>query len=235
MLCMPIPHVRSDLVNVPGAFSRTVSRKGTLSVELLAAALWNAFADGARVMRNDVSDPDVVRTIDAGVLSLPTGRIVISDPFLDPWNDTLSVRVPPGNYPVLLSIIRDDVALVMVVLGNGKPASWQPADPPYFSVDSATGCLMDHKVCRFLHRKAEADRYDRYTDRFRDALDANDGLSATCCIDTESGANIVLFRTWGGDGRFPSFFGYDPSGSVACLVTDMYLSMDVVDAVVLPD
>ncbi len=123
-------------------------------MQLPGPALWDVFADGARVVRSDDGTVETARTLEMGNLTLPTGRIVVSDPFLNPWIDPFSVRVSPDTYPVLLSVIRGDAALVMVAFGNGPPISWQPADPPAFSVDSATGCLMDQKVCRFLRPKS---------------------------------------------------------------------------------
>jgi hypothetical protein len=184
------------------------------------------FVDGAQVVRTDDQTVDTARTLYAGYLTLPTGRIVASDPFLDPWNEPFSARVPPGSYPVLLSMIRGDIALVMVAFGDNPPVTWQSAEPPAFGVDSAAGCLMDQRVCRFLRKKAQADKYERYYRRFRDALDETDEAWANCCIDPTSGANVVLFRTWGGDGCFRSYFGYTASGALACLVTDMYLEFD---------
>ena len=200
-------------------------------MKLPSPALWQVFADGAEVVRNDDGTIESSRTLDIGHLTLPTGRIVVSDPFLDPWNEPFSVHVPPGSYPVLLSVIRGDAALVMIAFGDGPPVSWRPTDPSTFGVDSGTGVLMDQKVSRFLRRKAEAARYERYSQRFRDALDEEDGLSANCCIERRTGANVVLFRTWGGDGTFPSYFGFAADGSVACLVTDMYLAFDCVTEV----
>jgi hypothetical protein len=131
-------------------------------------------------------------------------------------------------YPVLLSLIKDDVALVMVNLGEGPPVRWHAAKPATFGVDSATGCLMDDKVCSFLRRKAEEDKYDKFIRRFQDALEENEGLWGNCCVGSATGANVVLFRTWRGDGVFPSFFGYNVEGEVVCLVIDMFLSLDQV-------
>jgi hypothetical protein len=196
-------------------------------MEMLRRALWDVFADGARIVADD-GTVATTRTLDAGHLTLPTGRIVASDPLLDPWNEPFSIRVRPGTYSVLLAVVSGEPALVMVSFDDGPPVSWQLTDPPAFSVDSATGCLMDYKVCRFLRRKAEADKYERYSRRFGDALGETDGLWANYCIDAKSGANVVLFRTWGGDGSFQSYWGYTAGGSVACLVTDMYLDLDTV-------
>jgi hypothetical protein len=195
-------------------------------VELPGPSLWDLFADGARIAT--INGTTTAHTLDLGYLTLPTGWIVASDPFLDPWNEAFSVRVRPGAYLALLAVVQGDAASVMVYFGDGPPVSWRPADPPAFAVDSATGCLMDQKVWRFLRRRAEEDRYERYARRFREALDEADGLWANYCVDPESGANIILFRTWGGDGHFPSFFGYSGDGSKVCLVTDMYLSSECV-------
>lgn len=191
-------------------------------MELPDSALWRVFADGARIVHRPGRAVETARTRDAGWLNLPSGRIVASDPFLDPWNDPFSFRVAPGAYPVLLSTIDDDVALVMVAFGEEPPASWRPADPPDFSVDGGAGCLMDRKTSRFLRRKATAGSYDRYSRRFLDALDEADDPWANIAVDS-SGGDVVLFRTWGGDGRFHAYVGKAADGATACLVIDMYL------------
>lgn len=209
----------------------TVSRhETTVTMDLPSNALWDAFTDGHRF---EIDDGKAVttRVADAGCLVLTTGQIVVSDPILDPFNKPFSVSVPADTYPVLLSLIEDEVALVMVVFAEGPPVRWQAAKPDSFSVDSATACLMDHKVCRFLRRKAENDKYERYIRRFQDAMEENDGLWGSYCVDPESGANVVLFRTWDGDGVFPSFFGYDAEGEVVCLVIDTFLCFDHVPGV----
>jgi hypothetical protein len=194
-------------------------------MELPRNALWDAFTDGHRFQTDDGKFV-TTRIADAGALVLATGRIVVSDPILDPFKKPLSVDVPADTYPVLLSLIKDDVALVMVNFGEGPPIHWQAANPKTFGVDSATGCLMDHKVCRFLRRKAVDDKYDKYSRRFQDALEENEGMWGSYCVDAASGANVVLFRTWGGDGVFPSFFGYNSVGEVVCLIIDMFLCFD---------
>lgn len=194
-------------------------------MNLPTSALWQAFADGHRFLTADGKEV-ATRIADAGTLVLPTGRIVVSDPILDPFNKPFTLAVPSGKYSVLLSLIEDEVGLVMVSFAEGTPVRWQITKPESFGVDSATGCLMDYKVCRFLRRKAENNGYDRYARGFENALEENDGLWGSYCMDSESGANVLLFRTWGGDGVFPSFFGYDSQGELVCLITDMFLASD---------
>src|SRR5262245_6782516 len=194
-------------------------------MELPSNALWDAFTDGCRFQTDD-GGLVTVRVADAGPLVLPTGRIVVSDPMLDPFNKPFSVAVRADTYPVLLSLVNEEVALVMVRFSEGAPVRWEAATPATFSVDSATGCLMDHKVGRFLRRKAEDDNYDKYSRRFQEALEEHEGMWGSYRVDAASGANVVLFRTWGGDGEFPSFFGYNAAGQVDCLVIDMFLCSD---------
>ena len=194
-------------------------------MELPSNALWDAFTDGHRFQTVD-GEIVTTRIMDAGGLVLPTGRIVVSDPILDPFNKPFSIAVAPNTYPVLLSLIKDDVALVMVNFADGPPVRWHAAKPESFGVDSATGCLMDHKVCRFLRRKAVDEKYEKYSRRFQNALEENEGLWGSYCVDAASGANVLLFQTWGGDGSFPCFFGYNATDEVVCLVTDMFLCFD---------
>jgi hypothetical protein len=194
-------------------------------MQLPSQALWDAFTDGHRFETDD-GEFVTTRVADAGALVLPTGRIVVSDPIWDLATGPLCATVPANSYPVLLSLINDDVALVMVPFAEGPPIRWRAARPETFAVDSATGCIMDDKVRRFLRRKAEDGNYDKYSRRFQDAVAENDGLWGSYCIDVVSGANVVLFHTWGGDGVFPSFFGYNAADDVVCLVIDMFLSLD---------
>ncbi len=116
----------------------------------------------------------------------------------------------------------DDVALLMVLFKEGQPTVWKRAKPKAFSVDSATACLMDYSVARFLRRKANTCNYDRYSRLFEDAL-AETAQWANVGLDFMPEANIVLFHTWGGDGVFPVFFGHDADGEVMCLVVDMFV------------
>ena len=88
---------------------------------------------------------------------------------------------------------------------------------------------MDAKLARLLRRKAKAGRYDRYVDRFRDALDTSPHGWTNHYFNRDLHANVILFSTFGGDGSFPSFIGYDESGKMTCLTTDMFLESVVPD------
>ena len=145
-------------------------------MELPGRSLWDIFADGATVAT--VDGTATARTLDLGYLTLPSGRIVASDPFLDPWNEPFTARVPRGAYLALMAVVHGDAASVMVYFGDRPPVSWRPPTRRPSPWICATGCLMDQRVCQFLRRRAEEDRYERYTRRFREALDETDGLWA---------------------------------------------------------
>jgi len=166
-----------------------------------------------------------MRSTDAGSLTLPSGRIVVADPNLNPWNPPFKTTVPPGTYPVHLALGDDDVALVMVLFEEGPPTRWKRAQPSTFSVDSATGCLMDFTLARLLRRKAELGRFDRYYRMFENEM-AETGLWANFTPIPTTESNIVLFHTWGGDGVFPIYFGFDDAANPMCMVIDMLLHLD---------
>ena len=126
-------------------------------------ALWWAFEDGCEFRPNGSERIVTMHCEDAGSISLPSGRIVVSDPLLDPWRPPFSTTVLPRSYSVHLALGNDEVALVMVLFKEGRPTIWTRAKPESFSVDSATGCLMDYTAARFLRRKANAGKYNRYS------------------------------------------------------------------------
>ena len=82
---------------------------------------------------------------------------------------------------------------------------------------------MDAKVARMLIRASENERFDRHWKRATDRMDENDGLWGNVCLHEESGANMIAFRTMGGDGSFRSYFGYSKDSELKCLVTDFFL------------
>ena len=193
-------------------------------MDLPDIALWHAFNDGHRFVTT--GETVTTRVENAAELVLPTGRIVVSDPVLNPFNEPFSVAVEPGAYPVLLSYIKDEIGLVMVYFADGPPIRWEVSNPSDFHVDSGRGCLMDQKICRFLRRKAENDQYERYLERFGNFLEESEDQWENYCLSTESGANMILFRTHGGDGVFPAFFGFNSDDEVVCLIIDMFLCFE---------
>ncbi|HEX4608481.1 MAG TPA: DUF4241 domain-containing protein, partial [Urbifossiella sp.] len=84
-----------------------------------------AFTDGQEFVGDDRGRFQV-RCIDTTDLVLPTGKIVVCDPALG--GDTPLVRhVPPGRYPVRLSLYENDPVGAMVRFSNRAPARWEMA------------------------------------------------------------------------------------------------------------
>jgi len=192
-------------------------------MDLPSPALWTAFQGGQRF--ETVRGMIEMRCREAGSLVLPTGRIVVCDPQFDLFQQPFAVCVDPGEYPAFLALTDlSEIALLMVKFGDGEPTRWVRAKPLFFSVDSASACIMDAKLARMLIRASENDRFDRHWKRAADAMEENDGLWGNVCLHDESRANMIALRTMGGDGAFCSYFGYSKDNQVTCLVTDFFLA-----------
>ena len=192
-------------------------------MEMPNSALWTAFRDGSKF--DTVRGIEELHCRDVGSLVLPTGRIVACDPQFDLSQEPFSIRVAPGEYPVFFSLVGDvaEVALVMIQFADGEPTRWDRTKPRCFSVDSATGCILDAKLARMLVGAAKKDRFDRYWKRVTDEMEENGGLWANARLHDDSRANIIAFQTLGGDGAFSSYWGYSQDGDLLCLVTDFFL------------
>src|SRR5688500_15417555 len=118
----------------------------------------------AAVAEDDRWSGDIVtREVVIGELNLPSGKVVACDGFvIDSNTPPFSLAVPPGKYPVVLTLARsrpgDDerVAYAAIRFAPAKPARWEMAvgagnDPKSlkadevfaYGVDSGTGCFMD--------------------------------------------------------------------------------------------
>jgi hypothetical protein len=123
-------------------------------------------------------------TIDIGKLALPSGKIIACDALgsTDGYNP-FSTNVPPGSYPVTLSVANFDfvdsrgskycdsrVAYAMVRFKEHTPVQWKMAlrdgeddcglsggEVFGYGVDSGTGCFMDGRAGEFFAQLEELD------------------------------------------------------------------------------
>ena len=88
----------------------------------------NALVDGAPV--TVCGEPAKIQRIVIDKLVVVTGRIFGADPdFVERGHKPFRRRVPPGEYPVVLSIVRREngderVAFATVHFAEGTPSTW---------------------------------------------------------------------------------------------------------------
>lgn len=196
-----------------------------------APAFTIAFADGARAA-SVFGDVRFYRQ-PLGELYLPSGRLAACDPFADAQVAPFARTVPPGRYPVDLAVARfaggdERVAAARVRFGDGEPARWEPAatggrrgDDGGYGVDSARGCLASAEaLAAHAARMGDGDAHAAGLGEAMERSYRHTREWANVVLDEASGLNLVVFSTGMGDGYYRSFWGLDPAGRPACLVTD---------------
>ena len=180
-----------------------------------------------------------------GELKLLTGRLMAQDPGwgMHPGVQPFTVGVPPGRYPVTLSISHWDqsprpgpaspmrlVNAAKLTVRDEPAASWelalQPGQDPAtledghfygFGVDSGTGCFMDASAREHLHQ-LQADQ-----DLWSEAIG---GVFERGGIDVPTGdpdVNIIVFKCGMGDGSYPTWIGRAANQDPVCFVADLEL------------
>jgi hypothetical protein len=200
---------------------------------LYPAAAADLFQPGTR-HRLETGDIAVSDPMQAGVLRLPTGRVVAVDPSWlsgGPLNEVspFTVAVPPGAYPLTLALLRWTdlrVAAAKLTILHQPVTTWElalrpgqnPATlaPGYFfdvGVDAATIALFDAVVLDAVIRLETAEptafevwHADRPVER-----------------TVAPGVNAIAFNTGWGDGGYPVWIGRTPDGRVGCFVVDMLM------------
>jgi len=188
--------------------------------------------------------PVMVEVCSAGQLRMPSGRLIVADPaWLDTTLEPFTVTVPPGAYPVALSVVRFEqqpahrrVAAARLAVCHESVASWElalrPGQDPRtlgegeffgFGVDAGTGSLLDAAALNAMIRLVAEDAWEGFIDRHFDDLT---GQRPVEVIDPISGANLVAFESGWGDGAYPTWIGRTGGGEVACFVADMLVVHD---------
>jgi hypothetical protein len=207
--------------------------------------LAEAFQDGATLPAGGVQV--TIRTLEIGGLTLPTGEVVVADAFAASDMPALDVRVPPGEYPVVLSLITypgspiNTVAAAMVGFAPGTPATWRLATTPGqdtstlapdeffgYPVDSGTAMFTSPEGARLFGRQLSPLGVLNvpYLKAFSEQMLANapnGGAWHNLVLDTNAGTNVVAFESGYGDGAYPAYWGYASDGRLVCLVTEFGL------------
>ncbi|HEX9056512.1 MAG TPA: DUF4241 domain-containing protein [Ktedonobacterales bacterium] len=211
-----------------------------------------AFQDGVGIeytLQNEVgtvAEHYMLRLHRVGELVLTSGRILACDPMFMFETPPIADTVPPGRYPVILSVAElpsgdQRVACALLRLSEHAAVRWEIAAPQGqtlsaltpakafgYSVDFATGCFMDaavppELVAQETARTDVTDEGDPFYDRLDDMLDKTylpTWSWADLIVDETTGANIIAFSSGWGDGCYPSYWGYDAANQRVALVTD---------------
>ncbi len=179
-----------------------------------------------------------------GELVVTSGRLVACDPFLPP-NDFFYFpkSIKPGRYPVIASVAKlqlqqdksqfdERIACVMLRISQKTAVTWEDTDIYGYGVDSAIGSFMDMDAALVLKALYGAGGYKEYHHRFYTQLGEFDYSPfndyevvrwASIQVSDTTEANVIIFTSGYGDGHYPSYWGYDEQGKLACLVTDFIL------------
>jgi hypothetical protein len=191
--------------------------------------------------------PYALTSTEIGHLTLPSGRVVATDPFMSPRAEPLALGVPPGDYPVTLILgnppsggAQVPVAAAVRFRPN-RPVAWFLAQTETqdtsllaegetygYAVDSGSGAFMSVESAALFARRAAflgLPNVFFLIDIARQAdLSPAEGRWADIVLDDVSGSNAILFSF--GDGFYASFWGCDEGGDVSCLVTEPGLMED---------
>jgi Protein of unknown function (DUF4241) len=215
------------------------------SVTNIYAHLAAAFQDGT--IQDESGSTLSIRTLPIGDLIIVSGALMACDAIIGGGTDAaFTTPVPPGTYPVLLSVAThlngaQSVACAMVRFAYGTAVRWEMAtvkgqDPSEleadeifgYGVDSGTGCFMDAALAPApVPEDADGPPYAAFDDEEEERMGAilqqmrrTEPRWANLVRDRATGANIVAFDSGYGDGVYASFFGYDAQDQLVCLVTD---------------
>jgi hypothetical protein len=170
-------------------------------------------------------------------LAAPTGQIAAIDPswlFFPEDGDCVLAEVPPGDYPVILSIVHfpptqrfphglRSLTAATVQVTDRPAVRWewdQDADGRRLGigVDTGTGCYYD------VANRPVLEALQEHGDRVDQALHAvHTSRSRFLAVEDERAAQLVLFECGMGDGHYPVRIGRDARSTVVAVMLDLEL------------
>lgn len=177
-------------------------------------------------------------------LHVPSGRVVVCDPFEAPETEPFDFDVAPGTYPVYLMMadLRDTLTVAYVVLELSSEAAtrWELAalcsdddeesrrwnDPAHagFHVESGIAALLDedvagHWIDAMATEAGEDDLNKLLRREVGKARRGNNFRVGWAAVDLGSQLNLVAIEV--ADGTYRSHLGRDADGAPALLVIDL--------------
>lgn len=199
-----------------------------------------AYFEGTEVKINDT-----VRLtfygVDLGKVNLETGKVVACDPVMTYQQEAFTTQFPTGQFPVQLAIakVNDNqnelVAFSRILFSEEPVVKWEFAlkkgqepisifgDSMYcYPVDGGLGQFMDESSFNRLEKLDEQSQ-SQVLDNLIAELDKHTRRSWQFANATYKDINIVAFTSGFGDGRYPTYIGYDKNAKPCRLLTDFGL------------
>ena len=210
------------------------------------AADWDVHRIGRNFDLVNLDDAELARRnikiSHLGKLELQSGRIIATDPLVQPERAPFERTVPPGDFPVTVYEAQGRIAAAVIRFGEGKPERWELAtvagqnlgelkDDLFFGygVDAGTGSFMHADTPALMQQRLEIEMKTRRNDdvNYYDHVLAADIDSATASvmhrpIEGKRG-NVAVFTSGWGDGYYPTFWGLAASGRPLVLMTDFFV------------
>jgi Protein of unknown function (DUF4241) len=202
-----------------------------LSFQKMATDI-NRYLGSALESNSDFLGVTVVRHY-IGDLLLPTGQLMMCDPFMVSLCKPFKTWLPCGKFPVFLSVadnagdFRNTFATIRLntnpVVGwsvmelDGDASFWPDGmRDDRIAIDNAVGCFFDYAVAPLIAPKME---------EFRGSLTAFDAALMSSdhgsLIMNFENANLIAFISGYGDGLYGTYSALDKNGEVCALVTDL--------------
>jgi len=211
----------------------------------LNTAAWRALQPGQHLIGDEVHN---IVIIECGDLLLPSGRLVAADPFVTLIRQNPYHLVPPGSYPVRVTL--DDtieremyVSLILASTSEaerhfltplrpyGEPSP-VPEEGSYYgiAVDAGTVCFVDDEAVQqgmpvdelsWFDELFENDGDDSWFRVMDDPAHIRPGLANIHLPRAEDGANIIICHSGWGDGFYPVVGGYDAEGHLVAVHIDL--------------
>jgi len=186
--------------------------------------------------------PVTTKVVQVGNLVVTSQAVLAMDPIVGAAINPFSQQVPKGRHPVTVAIADLDgderIAFARVQFSLHPAHSWTMAvtdakqDPAAlgpgqfigYGVDAGTGCFMDFDAAKLIGRRyREEGPHFSFGDVIIEEMERTyQHTRSWADIRPIEGReeNIICFSSGYGDGAYPSFFGFDASGTVCQLVTD---------------
>ncbi|HEX9038083.1 MAG TPA: DUF4241 domain-containing protein [Ktedonobacterales bacterium] len=201
-------------------------------------------------------EPHIIAVVDCGELNLPSGRLVAADPFVNLSRENDYYAVPPGRYPVrvtmdetleremYLSLLINSAAevrrapLVPYRPDGERHPEPEPDEEYGVSVDAGTVCFVDGEAILRCMPEAETSWYLEVFDSGQpeswfNQMDAGEplpeGLANITLPGAAQGENIVICHSGWGDGFYPVIGGYDAAGDLVAVHIDLLLHASIAE------